>query len=379
MVQDKSLRPSGRQRRLAGTSARRHRIRVFLLLIFVAIPLLVGWLFRPRVQVPPGVVGPSVVVLASRPGVAALVNANLSIGYRHDRPGSELQLRLLATRKISGTVQLAVELNDFPSGTTVVGAKIVRVRPPAAGSAIGSLPLAAEPYQPGYRDYAFPATLTQPQNSSVALQTITIRAPKPIGEASQGYQLRVALPFLRGEGPGANASVAYQIRDLFPGAVSLAGSRHGYPVVLQAGTSTFSDSGHSLSGYQVLAGDPPTLLGTANWAWHGINDATVLAANVHAQGIDQLKVFYSGLALGLAVAAFMTLLLELIPTDSGTDSTDKQTSGRAPADGDESKGQPAKLGSESAEGLGSDSAPVEGDAVAGQPAPDRSGRAEDSH
>lgn len=308
----------------AGTSRRRRRIRVFILVIFVVVPVVVGWHFRPQAQKAPAVIGPSIVVLASKANLAATVNATLSIGYRHG-PDSKLQLTLLSTNKISGTVQLAVELNDFPSGTTVAGADVVPVTPPPASSA-GSLPVAAVPYPPGYRDYAFPLTLTEPPGSAPAMQKITINAPTAIGAASRGDQLRVALPVLRGEGPGANVSVAYKIGDLFGGAASLLGSRQGYPMALQAGTSTFSDTSHSLSGYQILAGDPPTLLGDSSWAWNGINDATVLATDVHAENVDQLKVFYSGLALGLAFAAFITLLLELIPAESEASSGEGQAS-----------------------------------------------------
>lgn len=303
-----------------GASRRRHRIRVVVLGSFVAVPLLAGWLIRPRVQEVPNVVGPSVVVLASQPGVAATVNATLSLDHGHESHASELQLQLLATSKISGTVGLTVELNDFPSGTTVAGARIVPVRPPAAGSVSAALPVAAVPYPPGYRDYAVPAALTRLKNSSPALTTITILAPKPIGEDSRGAQLRVAFPVLRGEGPGANASAVYQIQDLFPGASSLPGSGQGHPVALQAGRSTFSAAGISLASYQILAGDPPTLLSTKSWAWDGINDATVLAANVHTQDIEQLKVFWSGLAIGLASATVIALILELIPAEPGTGS-----------------------------------------------------------
>ncbi len=333
-------RPKSEARQLSN-ARRRHWYRVGLLFILVAGPGLFGWLNRPRVQEAPAVVGPSVAVLASQPGIAATVNATLSVGFAHGGRWSKLVLTLVATSATSGPVRLAVGLNDFPRGTVVTGARIVRVSAPAAGSFAASLPLAAvTPEDKYYGDYAVGTTLSQPQGSPLPLATITILAPKPIGEGSQGAQLRVAFPVLRDEGPGASPQASYQVGDLFRGAPSsLLASGQGHPVALQAGTSSFSARGVDLSGYQVLAGDAPTLLATTSWTWDGINDATVLAANVHADDNEQHALFYSGIALGLAAGALVMLLIELIAAEPGTGSAENKTPGSRPT-GDKGRGQP---------------------------------------
>ena len=124
-------RPGSARRRAA--DAGRHRIRVAVLFVSFAVPLLVGWLIRPRVQEAPDVVGPSITVLASQQGISATVTTALSIGDVHGGQTSTLRLTFLATSKITGTVHLAIELNDFPSGTKVAGARLLPVRPPEAG------------------------------------------------------------------------------------------------------------------------------------------------------------------------------------------------------------------------------------------------------
>ena len=81
------------------------------------------------------------------------------------------------------------------------------------------------------------------------------------------------------------------------------------------GLSTFtikSRSAAPLSEFQVLSGDPPTTLLGSEWAWNGINGATVLAANVAAEDDAQVHLFWSGLALGLAGGALITAVLELL-------------------------------------------------------------------
>ena len=334
-----------------------HRIRIVLLVVSVAAPLLVGWNLRPHVQEAPDLVGPSIVVLASQSGVSATVTAALTVSTARGRHPSTLRLTIVPTSTFSGTLELTVGLYDFPFGTTVAGATIVPVTPPKLGSALAALPVAAAPHPRGYSDYAVPATLSAAGSSSESVATLTIRAPRPIGEHSLGAQLRVAFPVLRGEGPGAGPPGGYLVKDLFPAAAAAAGVRHEYPMALQAGTSTFSDQAVSLTGYQILAGDPPTLQGATRWAWAGVNDATVLAANLHTQDVEQLKVFWSGLAIGLALAAFITLLLEVIPAEADAGSADGAGSREARAsDGAGSREARASDGAGSSEGRARDSA-----------------------
>jgi hypothetical protein len=302
---------------------------VFLLLILVIAPGTYGFLNLPSAQEAPDLVGPSIVVLASQPGVAATVNMVLSAGLGAAGQSSKLQLTVLPASSISAPVTLTVELNDFPSGTTGVSGtpqKLPLIQAPAANSSYGSLAEAAPSPPAGYQDYAVTERF-----ASTRPAIITIMARKAnIGEATAGAQLRVAFPVLVGEAPGANPSVGYPLQYLYSGAQApQPSSATGYPLALQAGTSMFSAGSTRLSDYQILAGDSPLQLGL-DWRWDGVNDVTVLAANVATEDRQQDDVFYAGVALGLAAGAVISLLVELIPVESAAEP--EKPAGHTPAD-----------------------------------------------
>lgn len=301
----------GRLRDLVGTPRRRHWARVILISCLVLGPGLYGWLSRPLPQEAANPVGPKIVVLADRQNLAAVVNMKLSVGPGHS---STLQLAIIPATQLSGTVTLTVELDDFPSGTTGIAGtqqELPQIRPPAASSALTSLPQAAPLSPRGYADYVVNGTIT---GQSPALITVMTKN-EPVGETAGGAQLRVAFPELVGETPGA-ATAPIPFQDLYSG-VAAVSSGSGAPLALQAGTASFAAQGTDLSDYQFLAGDSPVQLNNL-WSWDGINDVTALAANVAAQDAAQNQLFYSGIALGVAAGAVITLLLELIPADPVT-------------------------------------------------------------
>ena len=65
------------------------------------------------------------------------------------------------------------------------------------------------------------------------------------------------------------------------------------------------------------------------WSWDGINDVTALAADVAIQDAAQNQLFYSGIALGVAAGAVITLFLELIPADPVKSAGDARRDGAA--------------------------------------------------
>ena len=298
----------GRLRDLVGTPRRRHWVRVVLVLCLVLGPGLYGWLSRPLAQEAPDLVGPKIVVLADQRDLAAVADLTLSVGPGHS---SELQLSILAATAITRLVTLTVELDNFPSGTTGTAGtpqQLPPIQPPAANSAVASLPQAAPRSPRGYADYVVNGTITGQLTPAV----ITIMTKnQPVGEVREGTQLRVEFPELVGETPGT-ADTPIPFQSLYSGVQAPAGS--GSPLVLQAGTATFTSQGTNLSEYQFLAGDSPVQLNN-QWSWDGINDVTALAANVAGQDAAQNQLFYSGIALGVAAGAVITLLLELIPAD----------------------------------------------------------------
>ena len=290
---------------------------MLLLCLLVAVPAFLGWHLRPQLQEAPPVVEPSVYVAANQPGVAATVDLDLAVGLGKTRRSSQLKITLVATSKVSGPVTLTLALYAFRKGTRSAAGTpaLTSVGPPAASSLLGSLPLAATIHLTNYHDYEVSVPITARHPVGV----ITVMAPAPIGESTSGDQLRVALPSLAGEGNGAHPGTSFPLGDLFsqaPAALVLSGQ--GYPVALQAGTSSFTGGPRiPLFRYQVLAGDSPLPLGTS-WAWYQISGAKVLAADLAGEDAQQNRLFYSGIAFGVAAGALISLLVEVIPVESIT-------------------------------------------------------------
>ena len=156
------------------------------------------------------------------------------------------------------------------------------------------------------------------------MYTDTYTSAQQFGDKAQGGRLRVAFPTFTGETPGSQFSTpacATQgslatgpdavICKSLGGPGSAARDRWSVPV-LQAGQSTLTSAGLGLAGYQYLAGDAPTLLNGSGWTWTGVNGATVLAADVAAEDTSQNNVFKSGIYLGVAAAAAIALIAELL-------------------------------------------------------------------
>jgi hypothetical protein len=334
-------KPPPRQRRgLALDARQRHWLRALILLVVTFVAALYGSVHRPSVQQAPDVVGPSIVVLADRQGVAATVNTQLSV--RHNGRSSELTVTITPTSSNGAGAALTVVLRDFPAGskgTAGTQPKLPEVSAPAQSSPAVSSPEAALPTPRGYKDYALTEQFGAAGTVSSGAVTITITAPRPVGEATRGYQLRVDIPDLVGAASAASVNTAYPIQDLVSGLSSAQSRADGYPVALQAGQSSFSDAFVHLSDYQILAGDSPTPLGR-QWTWTGINAAAALAADVGGQQEQQKSVFYSGIALGVAASAAIGLILELIPS---------QPAGESPGPGSEDEPAPSSEGEAEAE------------------------------
>lgn len=151
----------------------------------------------------------------------------------------------------------------------------------------------------------------------------TYKSAQEIGEITKGGQLRVAFPTFNGETPGSQFSgPACGTQGSLTGGPdaavctslgsSAAQARWSVPT-LRAGQSTLASGDPGLlASYQYLAGDAPTLLNGSGWTWTGVNGATVLAANVIAEGTQQNDVFYSGIFLGVAAAAAIAFITELL-------------------------------------------------------------------
>jgi hypothetical protein len=175
--------------------------------------------------------------------------------------------------------------------------------------------------QSGKEYYKFLLPTVTPTGTQTYMDTYT--SAQKIGEITKGGQLRVAFPTFNGETPGSQFSgPACGTQGSLTGGPdaaictslgsSAAQTRWSVPT-LRAGQSTLASGDPGLlASYQYLAGDAPTLLNGSGWTWTGINGATVLAANVIAEGTQQNDVFYSGIFLGVAAAAAIAFITELL-------------------------------------------------------------------
>lgn len=235
---------------------------------------------------------------------------------------STLQLTITPTQA-SRPVVFTVTLSNFPRHTT--GTPLVPLAEPPATSAgiarFGPASQAQPRAGPRYADYyvqqVFPAA------GSPGPGPIVITSAAPLGEDEAGTQLRVAIPRIVGEVPGVRIPAGKTGQTLYAGSASAPGFfGSAFVPTLLPGLSTFtvrSPPAAPLADFQVLAGDPPTTLLGREWAWNGINGATVLAANVAAQDDAQIRLFWAGLALGLAGGAVVTGVIELLTAARGDD------------------------------------------------------------
>jgi hypothetical protein len=281
-----------------------------------------GWLLRPSAQEAARVVGPSIGIVASHRNVQASVAMVLTVGNRAGGQASTLRLAITPT-PASRPVTFTVTLSNFPRRTG--GTPLLPLSEPLAtsgaavtfGSAALVQPRAGTRYADYYLRQAFPAS------GSPTPSAIVITSATPLGEDEAGTQLRVAIPQIVGEQPGVRIPAQETGQALYAGAVNAPGfTGPAFGPTLLPGLSTFtirSPPAAPLADYQVLSGDPPTTLLGSEWAWDGINGATVLAADVPAENDAQNRLFWAGLALGLAGGALVTGAIELLTAAQGGD------------------------------------------------------------
>jgi hypothetical protein len=250
-----------------------------------------GYQLRPSTGRQLPVSEPKITVLASRQNVTTKVDMTLSA----KAPSYSLTLTLTPVNPLTQPVVLAVWFDGFPA------------------------PVSGTPLTPSENAYYATGTLL-PGSSEAASKGLdfTYRSSRPIGEATNGLQLRVAFPELVGEEPGSQYSYqacgpGVRIQSSFATiCAGLESLTTRYTPVLEANTTKLSSDDPSLQDYQVLAGDNPTLLAGDSWTWIGINGVTMLAANVPAEDNQQRDLFYSGIFLGVAGGALIAFFNELL-------------------------------------------------------------------
>jgi hypothetical protein len=250
-----------------------------------------GVVLRPATDQQLAVHEPKVTVLVNQPNVTARVNMTLSAR----KFSYILTLTLIPVNLSAQPAKLAVWFNGFPAQTR--GAPLIE---------------SANGY------YATGTLLPGSGEAASNGQEFMFSSPSRIGESTNGLQLRVAFPELVGEEPGSQYSyqacgTGASIKSSFATLCTRLGSQNRwYTPVLEADTTKLSSDDPSLQGYQILAGDNPTLLGANTWTWVGINGVTMLAVNVSAQTEHEDHLFYSGVYLGVAAGAAIAFFNEVL-------------------------------------------------------------------
>lgn len=283
-----------------GQGERRPRSERFWSWLRVAVLLLValglgvwGYLLRPSAAKRLSVFLPKITVLANKRDVTATVDMTLSSNLSQTPPYS-LTLTITPANP-SQSVKFAVSFGGFPT--------------PASGTG---------PLHGSHNAYYTVINSTPGLFGAASRgKPFTFTSSQPIGENSQGAQLRVAFPDLIGEQPGTPSSQACGLAASLVGSYSTICTQLGNqpqwaPTLLEAGTTTFSSPDPALGNYQYLAGDSPTLLDGNRWMWSGINGVTMLAASVQAQDNEQNDLFYAGLLLGVATGAGISCITEFL-------------------------------------------------------------------
>lgn len=278
--------------------------RACLFLAAAIVFFALGAHLRPGSQPQLKVLEPTVTVLTNDRHFAGSVNMSLSASGQQN-PLYSLKLTITPAIHVSQGTQVEVSFGSVPQ--------------PIPGLQTGIVPSA----QGGNEYYEF----LSPTVTATGTQTYTdtYTSAQQIGEATQGGRLRVAFPAFTGETSGSQFSTPAcgtqgsltggpdaPVCASLPGSPGSAAQAQWSVPVLQAGQSTLTSGDPGLAGYQYLAGDAPTLLNGTGWTWTGINGVTVLAADVTAEDTQQSNVFYSGIFLGVAAAAAIAFITELL-------------------------------------------------------------------
>jgi hypothetical protein len=278
-------------------------LRACLFLAAAIVFFMRGNHLRPGSEPPLQVDEPTVTVLTNDPHFAGSVNMSLFASGQQNQLYN-LKLTITPAAPVSQSTPVEVSFGNVPH--PIPGLKTGIVSSAQSGNE--------------YFKVLYP-TVTK---TGAQMYTDTYTSAQQFGEKAQEGRLRVAFPTFTGETPGSQFSTPACATQgslaTGPDAViceslgspgSAARDQWSVPV-LQAGQSTLTSGGLGLAGYQYLAGDAPTLLNGSGWTWTGVNGATVLAADVAAEDKSQTNIFKSGIYLGVAAAAAIAFITELL-------------------------------------------------------------------
>jgi hypothetical protein len=315
---------------------------VGLALILSAIALEVGLSLKPPRPLARDIVQPSVTIFASEPDVSAVVTmsaypypastgtASSGTGTSRtpapDVPGYELDITLKVLTPRTSAVTFVLVLGDFPRilSTGISGLRAT-LTIPAASALSGLLPVPGQDAL-GHADFVAFREFAPPSSRAARTRrlsepTVKIATQYSVVSRSSGSELQVAFPVVLDEKAVSSPLPPAQSFPL----TSLLGAYQNDPAAISSHPAGYYEpslepgdiqyrpgSGTNLADYQTLAGTTPVIRPAGAWSWPGTGDVSLLAQDALTADVDQEHLFWDGVAWGVAGAAGITFVLELV-------------------------------------------------------------------
>jgi hypothetical protein len=152
--------------------------------------------------------------------------------------------------------------------------------------------------------------------------TVKIATRYSVVSRSSGSELQVAFPVVLDEKTASSSPLppaeSFPISSLLGAyqnaTADISGNPAGYyePSLEPGDIQYRAGSGTNLADYQTLAGTTPVIRPAGAWSWPGTGDVSLLAQDALTADIDQEHLFWDGVAWGVAGAAGITFVLELV-------------------------------------------------------------------
>jgi hypothetical protein len=327
-----------------------------LAVVLTGLAIGVGFKFKPAKPLAKDIVQPTITIYASQPGISAVVTlsaypypasagtspASAATGSTTAPstvtgtsgppsapvPGSVFQIGLKVLSPRKKAVTFVFLLSDFPRilSPGITGLKALSVAPATAASA--ALPVPVQDAAGHADDLAFRTFVPPPSGVIARIRrpsepTVKVATQYSVVSRSSGSELQVAFPVVQDEKPGPPLPPTISVGSLLGAYQSPSAQLSGYPVSyyepnLEAGDIQYRPaSGTNLADYQTLAGTTPVIRPAGAWSWAGISDVSLLAQNALTADVGQEHLFWDGVAWGVAGAAGIAAVLEIVAAIQG--------------------------------------------------------------
>lgn len=311
------------------------------------IAFFIGLSLKPPKPLARDIVQPTITIFASQPNVSAVVTLSAypypastgtaSAGTASTGTGTsgapappvpgyefDITLKVLAPR--ASAVTFVLLLGDFPRilSTGISGLKPTATIPPASALS-GVLPVPGQDAA-DHADYVafrefLPALSAAARARPPSEPTVKIATQYSVVSRSSGSELQVAFPVVLDEKAASSPlppAQSFPISSVLGAYQDDSADVSGYPVGyyepgLEPGNVQYRPgSGTNLADDQPLAGTTPVIRPAGAWSWPGTGDVSLLAQDALTADLNQTHLFWDGVAWGVAGAAGITFVIELV-------------------------------------------------------------------